>query len=108
EAMNYTVAHDLRTPLTTICMYAQSVLKHCGVNLDEQCHTNITSIFSQTMYMNQLLDRLLEFSRASCKEIQKEKVDLSGIAHKIAANLKLNDPERTVDFNIEAGIKVNG
>lgn len=108
ETFNFTVSHDLRTPLSTIYMYAQAVLKHCGNNLDDQCQTYITSIFSQTKYMNQLLGSLLEFSRASCKEMQRERVDLSSIANKIAANLRLNDPERTVNFNIAAEIEVSG
>lgn len=108
EALNYTVSHDLRTPLTAICMYAQAVLKHCGNNLDEQCKTSLISIFSQTRYMNQLVNSMLDFSRASCKEIEKELVDLSSMAKKIAANLKLNDPERTADIKIADGIKASG
>ena len=66
------------------------------------------SIFSQTKYMNQLLNSLMEFSRATCKEIQKERVDLSSIANIIAVNLKLNDPGRSADFNIMAEIEVSG
>ena len=58
--------------------------------------------------MNQLLISLMEFSRASCKEIQKERVDLSRIANKVAANIRLNDTERTVNFNIMADIEVSG
>jgi two-component system, sensor histidine kinase and response regulator len=108
EAFNSTVSHDLRTPLSTILLCAQAVLRHCGNNLDEQCQTYIMSIFSQTNYMNQLLNSLMEYSRASCKEIQKERVDLSSIANKIVANLRLNDPERTVNFNIMADVEVSG
>jgi light-regulated signal transduction histidine kinase (bacteriophytochrome) len=108
EAFNFMVSHDLRTPLSTILLCAQAVFRHCGNNLDEQCQTYIRSIFSQTKYMNQLLNSLMEFSRASCKEIQKERVDLSSITSKIAANLRLNDPERTVNFNIMADIEVSG
>ena len=108
EAFNFTVSHDLRTPLSTILLCAQAVFRHCGNNLDEQCQTYIMSIFSQTSYMNQLLNSLMEFSRASCKDMQKERVDLSSIANKIAANLRLNDSERTVNFNIMADIEVSG
>jgi light-regulated signal transduction histidine kinase (bacteriophytochrome) len=108
EAFNFTVSHDLRAPLSTILLCAQAVFRHCGNNLDEQCQSYVMSIFSQTKYMNQLLNSLMEFSRASCKEIQKERVDLSCIANKIAANLRLNDSERTVNFNITADIEVSG
>lgn len=70
EAFNFTVSHDLRTPLSNISLCAQAVLKHCGNNLDEQCRTYIMTIFSQTEFMNQLLNSLMESSRASCKEMQ--------------------------------------
>jgi two-component system, sensor histidine kinase and response regulator len=108
ETFNSTVSHDLRTPLSIISMYAQAVLRHCGNNLDEECQTYVMSILSQTEYMNQLLNNMMVFSHASCKEIQKERVDLSGIANKISTNLKLIDPDRSVDFNLMAGIEVSG
>lgn len=108
EAFNFTVSHDLRTPLSNILLSAQAVLRHCGNNMDEQCRTYIMSIFSQTEYMNQILNSLMDFSHASCKEMQKERVDLSNIANKIAANLKLIDPERSVEFKIMAEIEVSG
>ena len=98
----------LRIPLTNICMYAQAIFKHCGNNFDEQCQEYMTSVLSQTKYMNQLLNKLLEFSRASGKKLQKERVNLSNIAKKIALNLKMSGPERTVEFNIVDDIKVYG
>src|SRR6185369_4807209 len=108
EAFNTSVSHDLRTPLSTICIYAQAVLRHCGNNLDEQCQTYLMSILSQTDYMNQLLNNMMVFSHASCKEIQKEMVDLSSIANNISSNLKLIDPDRSVEFNLMDGIEVSG
>lgn len=102
------VSHDLRTPLNNILLCAQAVLRHCGHNLDEQCQTYLMSIFSQTEHMNQLITGMTEFSHASCMEIHKERVDLSGIADKITSNLKLKDTRRSVKFTIKPGIKVNG
>ena len=37
EAFNYTVAHDLRKPLTVINGYCQVIRELCGDKLDEQC-----------------------------------------------------------------------
>jgi light-regulated signal transduction histidine kinase (bacteriophytochrome) len=108
ETFNSIVSHDLRTPLSIISLYAQAVLRHCGNSLDEQCQAYIMSILSQTDYMNQLLNNMMVFSHASCKEIQRERVDLSGIANKISTNLKLINPERSVEFNLMAGIEVSG
>jgi light-regulated signal transduction histidine kinase (bacteriophytochrome) len=108
ETFNSTVAHDLRTPLATIHMYTEATLKHCGGNLDQQCQTYLRSIFRQTEYMNGLITRLLKFSQATHKEIKKEQVDLGRIVLRIAANLKLKDPERKAVFKTEKKLEVNG
>lgn len=108
EAFNSTVSHDLRTPLATIHMYTEAVLKHYGGDLDEQCLTYLKSIFGQTEYMNELINRQLKFSQAAFKEIKKEKVDLGNIAQRIAANIKLKDPERTADFKVKKKLEVEG
>ena len=108
EVCNLMVSHDLRTPLATICMYAEAVLKHCSNNLDEQCRNYISFIASQSQHMNQLIDNLMNFSVASCKEIKKERVDLSALANIISTKLKQIDPHRSVEFNISTGIEVSG
>ena len=108
EAFNSTVSHDLRTPLATINMYAESTLKHCGNNLDEQCRTYLKSILVQSEYMNELINRLLQFSQTACKEIKKENVDLGSIARRIAANLRLQDPEREADVKVPKRLVVRG
>jgi light-regulated signal transduction histidine kinase (bacteriophytochrome) len=108
EAFNLMVSHDLRTPLATINMYTEATLKHCGGNLDEQCRTYMKSILVQSEYMNELINRLLNFSQTACKEIKKEKVDLSSIAQRIATNLKLKDPERKADLKVQKKLVVKG
>ncbi len=108
EAFNSTVSHDLRTPLTTIHMYTEALLKHRGGDLDDQCETYLKSILGQTEYMNELINRQMNFSQAAFKEIKKEKVDLGSIAERIAANLKLKDPERNTDFKLKKKLEVKG
>lgn len=108
EAFNSTVSHDLRTPLSTIILYTQAVSKHCGGNLDDQCRTYMQSILGQAEYMDQLINILMEFSQVSCKGIQHEMVDLSAIAWRIAAQLKLNDTSRNVEFKFADQLVVRG
>lgn len=108
EAFNSTVSHDLRTPLATINMYTEAILKHYAGDLDEQCQIYLKSIFGQIKYMNELINRQLKFSQAAFKEIKKERVDLGSIAQRIAANLKLNDPGRKADFKVKKKLEVKG
>jgi len=108
EAFNSTISHDLRTPLATIHLYTEAILKHYAGDLDEQCLTYLKSIFGQIEYMNELINRQLKFSQAAFKEIKKEHVDLGSIARRIAANLRLKAPKRKVDFNIKKNLEVKG
>jgi light-regulated signal transduction histidine kinase (bacteriophytochrome) len=108
EAFNSTISHDLRTPLATIQMYTEAILKHYAGDLDEQCRAYLKSVFGQIEYMNELINRQLKFSQAAFKEIKKEKVDLGSIAQRIAANLKLNDPGRKADFKVKKKLEVKG
>jgi len=108
DAFNYTVAHDLRKPLTAINGYCQIVQEVCGNNLDDQCKKYLQEAYDGTWRMNQLIDTLLNFSRATCKEPMRETVDLSGIAREVANGLKQAEPERRGTFRIAEGISVTG
>ena len=53
--------------------------------------------------MSRLIDTLLNYSRLAHVELRREKVDLSAMAHEVAAELKLAEPERRVTFRIADG-----
>ena len=108
EAFNYTVAHDLRQPLNIINGYCQAIEKLCGEQLDEECKGYLQEAYNGTLRMNRLIDALLNFSRMGRVEPRRETVDLSMLAHEAAKALRLNEPERRVDFSIPDGIVANG
>jgi signal transduction histidine kinase len=108
EAFNYTVAHDLRQPLNIINGYCQAIEKLCGEQLEEECRGYLREVYNGTLRMNRLIDALLNFSRMGRVEPQREMVDLSRLAHEAAEALRLNEPERQVDFSIADRIAANG
>ena len=108
EAFNYTVSHDLRKPLTVISGYCQVIQESCGVRLDEQCRSYLAEILHGTCRMAELINTLLKFAQVGRCEIQPETVDLSGIATKIAAELRLGDLHRRVSFRVAEGAAANG
>ncbi|MGD0843655.1 MAG: ATP-binding protein [Geobacteraceae bacterium] len=107
EAFNYTVAHDLRTPLANINGYCQVVQKFCAGH-DEECKRYIREIYEATLRMDRLIDTLLKFSRSIHAEIHLDRVDLGAVAWGVADSLERTEPERQVTFRIAEGIKVNG
>jgi PAS domain S-box-containing protein len=108
EAFNYTVAHDLRKPLTVINILCQTIEELCGSDLSGECRGYVRESYNCTLRMNRLIDALLNFSRLAHAEPRREKVDISAIAQVAAAELRLAEPERRVAFLIAEGLKVNG
>ncbi len=108
EAFNYSVSHDLKKPLTNMNGFCQVILHLNSGNLDEKNRKYIEDIYSGTLRMNRLIDTLLDFSRLSRCEMVRETVDLSTMAHEIAAELRLSGPDRKVTFKIVEGATTCG
>ncbi len=108
EAFNYTVAHDLRKPLTVINSYCQVIKELCGDKLDEKCLDYLREGYEGTLRMNALIDALLNFSRLTHIEPRREAVDLSTMVQEVASELKLAEPSRRATFRIAEGVTVEG
>jgi PAS domain S-box-containing protein len=108
ETFNYTVAHDLRQPLNVINSYCQVIGELCGEKLDKQCRDYLRETYEGTLRMNGLIDALLNFSRMARVELHREAVDLSAMAHAVAVELRMAEPERRVELHINRGMHVYG
>ena len=108
EAFNYTVAHDLRKPLTVINGYCQAIRELCGDRLDEQCTGYLQEAYDGTLRMNGLIDALLGFSRLGHTELRRETVDLSAMAQTAAEELRQTEPARRVTFRLAGGVRADG
>jgi signal transduction histidine kinase len=100
EAFNYTVAHDLRSPLVGISGFVQEVSHQYDESLDSQGKQYLQTIHNETIRMNNLIDSLLKFSLSARKGITKTWVNLSEIANVTKENLLVRNPQRTVQFCI--------
>jgi len=108
EAFNYSVAHDLRTPLTCISGYCQFLLEFSAEKLDEQSINFVNDISDAAGRMGQLITTLLNFSQLTRKEVYRETVDLSRVARTVTLDLRMREPGRTVNFVIAEGVEVDG
>jgi PAS domain S-box-containing protein len=108
EAFNYTVSHDLRSPLTSIGGFCEVLMGLGKGHLDEQCKSIIRHIGGTVRYMDQLIETLMNFSRLSQCKMTRAKVDLSTLAKAVAAQLKMRDPHRQVNFVIHGRVEVEG
>lgn len=108
EAFSYSVSHDLRTPLTVIGGFSQLIQKLSGQNLDSQSLEYLDIIYSSTLSMEKLIDALLNFSMLTRVELHRKEFDLGAIAHMVAAELAITDPDRQATFLISKGVTANG
>jgi len=100
DAFNYSVSHDLRTPLRAIEGFSRALLEDCHESLDETGQEYLRRICRSTMRMGELIDALYELSRMSRATLRLGPVDLSAVARELVAELREQDPQRTPDIEI--------
>jgi light-regulated signal transduction histidine kinase (bacteriophytochrome) len=108
ESFSYSVSHDLRAPLRAIDGFSQALLEDYGDSLDAQGQDYLQRIRGATQRMSELIDALLGLSRVTRAELQRESIDLSAMAEAVAAELRLRDPTRPVDFDIVPTLTATG
>ena len=104
ESFSYSVSHDLRAPLRGIDGFSRLLLEDCAHRLDDKGKDSLQRILAACKRMGLLIDDLLNLSRLSRLEMQPARVDLSELARQIAAELKLEQPDRQVEFVIADGL----
>ncbi len=108
EAFSYCVSHDLRAPLRGIDGWSLALLEDYHDQLDERGRKYLDRVRSETQHMGKLIDELLLLSHVARSNIQRETVDLSALAQTIADRLHEANPDRTLEFCIEPGLKAIG
>ncbi len=103
EAFNFSVSHDLRSPIRTIKGFIDLVLEDNAESLDAESQLYLRKALAACDRMQDLIAALLQFSKVSRGEILRVSTDLSEMVSLIAGNLTNSNPERKVDFSIAAG-----
>jgi light-regulated signal transduction histidine kinase (bacteriophytochrome) len=76
DALTYSIAHDLRTPLMHIDGFAQLLQSATGAVLDHESRDHLARIINATRAMNELIGALIEYSRVNSAELCIGPVDL--------------------------------
>ncbi len=108
ESFAYSVSHDLRAPLGSVDGFAQAIELDHADKLDETAREYLGWIREGCRQMRDLIDGMLQMSRLTKVEVQRETVDLSSIAHSVATSLQQANPARAVTFDIRDGIRTIG
>jgi light-regulated signal transduction histidine kinase (bacteriophytochrome) len=108
EAFSYSVSHDLRAPLRSIDGFSQVLMEDYADKIDAQGIETLQRVRAATQKMSVLIDDMLNLSRVSRSEMNKEDFDLSAVSRSIAEQLQTSDPERNGEFVIENNLRVTG
>ncbi len=108
EAFSYSVAHDLRAPLRSMIGFSNVLLEDYSSLLPQEGKDSLQRVVASAQKMSGLIDGLLSLSRLTRKEIRKESVDLSTVAHGVMIDLQKSNPDRAITMGIEKEIVAEG
>jgi signal transduction histidine kinase len=107
EAFSYSVSHDLRAPLRSIAGFGNILLRDYAPRLDARGMDCIRRMIAATERMSQLIDDLLNLSRISRADFNRQPADLSALAATVIQDLRAAEPARTIDVKIQPGMRAS-
>jgi len=107
EAFSYSVSHDLRAPLRTVDGFSLALEEDYGTHLDETARNYLQRIRASVQHMGQLIDALLQLSRITRADLNRETVDVTAMGSEIMREIEQQDPGRNIDVSIQPGLQAN-
>jgi PAS domain S-box-containing protein len=106
EFFSYSVAHDLRGPLSTINGFVSFLMEDCSMQLNEECKDYINRITVGTKRMASIIDDIFALSNISRQEMEIVDLNLSEMAQLVINELYGTQPDRSIEVRIEKGLRV--
>lgn len=103
ESFSYSIAHDLRAPLSAIDGFSHLLEKSMDGLQAEKPRHYLGRIRAGVKQMGDLTDALLSLAHVSRIELQMAPVDLSQLAHEVLQQCAERDPGRVVRTTVENG-----
>ena len=96
------IAHDIKTPITTICGYARALSDNV-VSEEEKKKEYLQSIYTKSMRMDELINLLLEYVQldSSGFELHKDKADLGEMLRENIALMYSDFEENDIKLEID-------
>lgn len=102
EAFNYSIAHDLRTPLRSMSGFAKALLEDESANLTSLGLEYATRIARSANYMDNLLLDMLAYSRLAAAEIVPEAFRLEDAVSELLVVIEKEVRDRNVTVEVRA------
>ncbi len=92
ESFSYSVSHDLRAPLRAINGYSRLLVEAEAQHLGAESRALLDRVIANTMKMEQLIDDILEYSRAGRRPLVPGVVDLKQLVSTVVSELAETSP----------------
>ena len=102
ETFNYSVSHDLRTPLRSIDIFAYFLDKNYRQLLDKDGIENIRQIRRSITKMSSLIDNLLIFSKIGRSDKKTDLINTKGLIQEVLQEMKEREDEN--EYKIKMGV----
>jgi PAS domain S-box-containing protein len=100
ESFSYSVSHDLRAPLRAISGFASMLTEDHAKQLDADGKRLLAVINNEATRMGQLIDDLLEFSRAGRRAMQAMEVNMDSLVRAASDDCVAQAPGRDIRLKL--------
>ncbi len=108
QAFSYSIAHDLRSPLTSIDGFSQTLDELCTPALGERGRHYLRRIRAGVRQMSDLTDAMLSLAQLSRVRLKWESVDLAEAAREAFAQLQEAEPKREATLDAPPHLHAHG
>jgi signal transduction histidine kinase len=108
EAFSYSIAHDLRAPLSSIDGFSKMLEQAAGSGLAEPARRYLSRIRAGVRQMGELTDGLLSLANLSRVSLLSEPVDLAALARAAVASCRERSPHRHTEVEIATALPARG
>ncbi len=97
ESFSYSVSHDLRAPLRAINGFSQIILETESERISNEGKALFDRVVRNSNRMGQLIDDILEYSRAGRSQLERTKADMDALVRAIVRECGEDYPSAVVD-----------
>lgn len=108
ETFSYSLAHDLRGPLSAIDGFAQALHEAMAGRLQGRERHYLERVRLGAQSMAEMIDALLAMARLSREPLRWDPLDLSAIARAELQGLAEHEPTRELDCQVQEALVVHG
>lgn len=108
ESFSHSVSHDLRAPIRAVKGFAEILAEEFSASLGPDGQDYVNRMTRSARRMEEMVDGMMVLAGAMKLPMARATVDLTGLAHEVAAELRETAPPRNVEFIVDENLTAVG